>query len=95
MTAALVERLQRQRDSQNAIKGLAGREYVDSGLVFANDFGEPLHFDLITARHLKPLLGAAAVRLANVTLPALPSATPSELYRMALTAQQAIENDAI
>jgi integrase len=49
----------RVRQAQERLK--LGSDYHDANLVFANEFGGPLHLNNITVRHFKPLLRAAGL----------------------------------
>jgi integrase len=53
--------LQKHRARQAEERLMLGADYQDSGLVFANDFGGPLHLNNLTVRHFKPLLKKAGL----------------------------------
>lgn len=86
-TVAIPEELSAQlathRRQQAEERLLAGPEYQDNGLVFCTRFGLPVHMDLLAARHFKPLLPLAAARLLGRSIPEMPTASRSAIYREA------------
>lgn len=92
---ALVAMLRRHRAQQAGAKLLAGPEYSNNELVFASDFGKPVHLDTMATRYFKPLLRRAAVHLAGQASISLPPPSRAIAYGEAVTAYRALEDEAV
>ncbi len=92
MPDPLLAMLRRHRADQAQTKLAAGREYEDSQLVFASDFGKPLHLELIAARHLTPLLRQASVYLAGESLLAVGKGSRAASHKAEVAARRAQED---
>lgn len=61
LPASTARALQKHRVRQAEERLRLGSDYQDAGLVFANEFGGPLHLNNLTVRHFKPLLKKAGL----------------------------------
>lgn len=89
--ADLVAQLKAHRKTQVAEKLAAGRQYRDTGLIFATRYGQAEHLDNLVRRHFKPLLVRAAYHLAGKTPAALPAPSRSPKYAEAVKAREAAD----
>jgi integrase len=87
----LVAQLKAHRKLQAAEKLAAGRQYDDTGLVFATRYGKAEHLDNLVRRHFKPLLTRAAYHLAGQQPPAMPAPSRSLRYAEAVKAREAAD----
>lgn len=93
--ASLTLQLAAHRRTQAAERLLAGAEYQNHGLVFATEWGLPVHLDLVAARHFKPLLVMAAYHLLGRTRPPVPVPSRSQRYRDAMDARSVADASAL
>ena len=61
LSATAIGALRRQRVRQAEARLLAGPSWTDHGLVFTDEFGEPLFGSRITERRLRPVLRVASL----------------------------------
>jgi integrase len=69
LPAGVVKALARQRARQAERRLLLGTEYAQHGFIFATDFGHPLHWTNLAARHFAPLLERLAHRILGEPVP--------------------------
>ena len=69
LPAGVVRSLARHKARQAERKLLLGAEYRQEGFIFANDFGQPLHWTNLAARNFQPLLERVAHRILGELVP--------------------------